>query len=98
MKKFLLLDQDEEPICELEYGKFNAGVLELGSGYYVANVVTHKDGHSYQIGVYRDVLEGAQAVQELRDFAFSVTRENQAFAMPQASEPVTTLEIINAIF
>ena len=98
MKKFLLLDQNEEPICEVEYGKFSTGILELGSGYYVVNVVPHADGHSYAVAVYRDVMEAAQAIQQLRDFAFAVTRENQAFAMPQASEPVIALEIINAIF
>ena len=98
MKKFLLLNQDEAPICELEYGKCNAGVLELGSVYFVVNVVLHADGHAHAVALYRDVVEAAQAVQALRDFAFSVTKPNQAFAMQQASEPISPLEIINAIF
>lgn len=98
MKRFLLLSQDEQAICELENEKFNTGILELGGGLFVVNVVTHKDGHNYQVGIYRDVEESAQAVQALRDFAFAVTRENQAFAMPQASEPVTALEILDTIF
>ena len=97
MKKFMLLNQDGEAVCELEYGKFNVGILELGN-VFVANIVLHSDGHAHAVALYRDVEEGAQAVQGLRDFAFAVTRENQAFAMPQASEPVTALEIISAIF
>ena len=97
MKKFLLLDQDQTPTIELEYGKFSAGILELGSGYFVVNVVPHADGHAHAVALYRDVMEAAQAVQELRDFAFAVTRENQAFAMPQASEPVTALEVVDLL-
>lgn len=97
MKKFLLLDQTQEPMIELAYDTFSCGILELGGGLFVVNVVTHKDGHNYQVGIYRDVEEAAQAVQTLKDFAFAVTRENQAFAMPQASEPVTALEILDLL-
>lgn len=98
MKKIVLLNQDEEPICEIEYGKFNTGILELKSGYYVVNVVPHEDGRSYQVALYRDVQEAAQAVQELKDFAFAVTKPNQeGFAMPQASAPVSALEILGLL-
>lgn len=97
MKKFLLLNQDEEPLMEVEYDQFNTGILELGNGYYVVNVVPLKDGRSYQVAVYRDVVEAAQSVQELKDFAFAVTKPSQAFAMPRASEPVSALEIVDLL-
>ena len=97
MKRFMLFNQDEEPICELEYDKFNAAVIELGSGYFVVNIVPHADGRSYPVAVYRDVVEAAQAVQELRDFAFAVTTENQGFAMPVSDEPVTALEVVDLL-
>ena len=96
MKKILLLNQGEEAVREVEYGKFSTGILELGN-VFVVNIVLHVDGHAHAVALYRDISEGAQAVQELRDFAFSVTRENQAFAMPQASEPVTALEVVDAL-
>ena len=97
MKKFMLLNQDGEAVCELEYGKFNVGILELGN-VFVANIVLHSDGHAHAVGIYSDISEAAQGIQELRDFAFSVTKPNQAFAMQQASEPISPLEIISAIF
>lgn len=97
MKKFLLLNQDEEPICEVEYNQFSCGIIELGNGYFAVNVVTHKDGHSYQVGIYRDVAEAAQAVQTLKDFAFAVVGENKGFEMPVADEPVTALEILDLL-
>lgn len=97
MKKFLLLDQDQEPMIELEYGKFSTGILELGGGLFVVNVVTHKDGHSYQVGIYRDVEEAAQAVQAVKDFAFAVVGENKGFEMPVSEEPVSALEILDLL-
>lgn len=98
MKKFLLINQDQEPMVELEYGQFSTGILELGGGYFVVNVVTHKDGHSYQVGIYRDVEEAAQAVQTLKDFAFAVVGENKGCQMPVADEPVSALEILDLLF
>lgn len=97
MKKFLLLDQDQEPMIELKYEEFNTGIIELGGGLFVVNVVTHKDGHNYQVGIYRDVEEAAQAVQTLKDFAFAVVGENKGFEMPAADEPVTALEILDLL-
>lgn len=97
MKKFLLIDQDQEPMIELEHGKFSCGILELGDDFFVVNVVTHKDGHSYQVGIFRDVQEAAQAVQTLKDFAFAVVGENKGFKMPAADEPVTALEILDLL-
>jgi len=97
MKRFLLLDQDQEPMIEIVYDTFNVGIIELGSGLFAVHVVPHKDKRNYLVALYRDVEEAAQAVQALRDFAFAVTRENQAFAMPQASEPVTALEVADAL-
>lgn len=98
MKKIMLLNQGEEAVCEVEYGKFSTGILELGNCHYVVNLVLHADGHAHAVALYRDVMEAAQAIKALQDFSLSVTRENQAFAMPQASEPVTALEVVNAIF
>lgn len=97
MKKFLLLDQDQEPIVELEYGQFSTGILELSGGLFVVNVVTHKDGHNFQVGIYRDVVEAAQAVQLLKDFAFAVVGENKGFEMPVADEPTSALEVVDAL-
>lgn len=97
MKKFMLFSQDEQAICELEYGKFSTGILELGDSYFVVNVVTHKDGHNHQVGIYRNIEEAAQAVQTLKDFAFAVVGENKGFEMPVADEPVTALEILDLL-
>lgn len=97
MKKFMLCNQDEEPCFELEYDKFNVGIIQLGAVYYVVTVVPHSVGRSYPVAIYPDVVEAAQAVQELRDFAFAVTGNNQAFAMPQAEEPVSPLEIVDLL-
>lgn len=97
MKRFMLFNQNQEPMIELEYGKFITGILELGDGYFVVNVVTHKDRHSYQVGIYRDVEEAAQAVQLLKDFAFAVVGENRGFEMPIADEPVSALEILDLL-
>lgn len=98
MKKFMLFSsQDEQAICELEYGKFSTGILELGDGFFVVNVVTHKDRHNYQVGIYRDIQEAAQAVQTLKDFAFAVVGENKGFEMPIADEPVSALEILDLL-
>lgn len=97
MKRFMLFSQDEQAICELECGKFSTGILELGDSYFVVNVVTHKDGHNYQVGIYRDVEEAAQAVQLLKDFAFAVVGENKGFEMPVADEPVSALEILDLL-
>ena len=97
MKKFLLLNQDEEPMFEVQWREFNCAILELGFGCFVVDIVPHADGHAHAVALYRDIVEAAQAVQELCDFAFSVTRENQAFAMPQATEPISTLEIVDLL-
>ena len=96
MKKFMLLNQDGEAVCELEYGKFNVGILELGN-VFVANIVLHSDGHAHAVGIYSDISEAAQGIQELRDFAFSVTKPNRVFAMPQAEATVSPLEIVNLL-
>lgn len=97
MKKFLLLNQDEEPICELEYEKFNVGIIELGGGLFAVHVVPHKDKRNFLVAIYRDVGEAAEAVQELRDFAFAVNKPDQGFAMPVSTEPVTALEVADAL-
>lgn len=96
MKKFLLLDQDQEPMIELKYNTFNVGIIELGNGLFAVNVVPHKDKRNYVVGIFRDVTEAAAAVQQLRDFAFAVVEDNQGFAMPVSEDPVTALEVVDA--
>ena len=97
MKKFLLLDQNQEPMIELEYDTFNVGIIELGNGLFAVNVVPHKDKRNYLVAIYRDVSEAAGAVQELRDFAFAVHEPDQGFAMPVSEDPVTALEVVDAL-
>ena len=99
MKKFLLLNQDGEPICDVEYGKFAASILELGVGgnYFVVHVVTMTDGKSYSVALYRSASEAAKAVDKLNDFALHVKQERRGFEMPQAKEPVSPLEIVDLL-
>ena len=97
MKKFMLFSQNEQAICELEFGEFSTGILELGDSYFVVNVVPHADGHAHAVALYRDVEEAAQAVQTLKDFAFAVVGENKGFEMPVADEPVSALEILDLL-
>ena len=96
MKKFLLLNQDEEPMFDIQWGEFNSAILELG-GYFVVNVVPKQLGQSYSVAVYRDVKEAARAVDELNDFALKVNKPNQAFAFPVPAELVSPLEIIDVL-
>ena len=98
MKKFLLLNQDEEPMFDIQWREFSCAILELG-GYFVVNVVPKQLGQSYACAVYRDIKEAAQAIDELNEFALKVSKPNQAFAFPAVSEePISPLEIIDAIF
>ena len=96
MKKFLLLNQDEEAMFELEYGEFNSAILELGS-YFVVKIISQKYKQSFTCGVYRSATEVARAVDELNDFALKVSKPNQAFAFPVSEEPVSPLEIIDTL-
>lgn len=97
MKKFLLLNQDEEPMIEIEYENFSVGIIELVNGLFAVNVVPHKDKRNFLVAIYRDVEEAAAAVQQLRDFAFAVVEDNQGFAMPVSEDPVTALEILDLL-
>ena len=98
MKKFMLFNQDNEPVSELYWGEFTCSILEL-AGVYVVHVATviHKDTYNFAVAVYRDVTEAAQAVEDLKDFALKVTKENHAFAMPVSELPVTALEIVDSL-
>ena len=96
MQKFLLLNQDEEAMFDVQWREFNCAILELG-GYFVVHVVPKQYGRSYACAVYRSAGEAAKAVDELNDFALKVTKENQAFAFPVPEEPVSPLEIIDTI-
>lgn len=97
MKKFLLLNQDEEPMFDIQWREFNCAILELG-GYFVVNVVPKQYGQSYACAVYRSAVEAAKAVDELNDFALKVSKANQAFAFPAVSEePISPLEIIDVL-
>lgn len=98
MKKFMLFNQDNEPVSEIYWGEFTCSILEL-AGVYVVHVATviHKDTYNFAVAVYRDVTEAAQAVADLKDFALNVNKENQGYAMPVSEEPVSALEIVDAI-
>lgn len=96
MKKFLLLNQDEEPMFDVQWREFNCAILELG-GYFVVHVVPKQYGQSYACAVYRSATEAAKAVDELNDFALKVNKPNQAFSFPIPAEPVSPLEIIDAL-
>ena len=98
MKKFLLLNQDEEPMFDIQWREFNCAILELG-GYFVVHVAPKQLGQSYACAVYRSATEAAQAVDELNNFALKVNKENQAFAFPVSEEePISPLEILETIF
>lgn len=97
MKKFMLLNQDREALFDVQWREFNCAILELGNGYFVVNVIPLKDRRSFTCAVYRDVKEAAKAVAELNSFALKVNKPNQAFAFPVPTEPVSPLEIIDAL-
>ena len=97
MKKFLLLNQDEEPMFEVQWREFNCAILELG-GFFVVHVVVPKQyGQSFACAVYRSAVEAAQAVDELNNFALKVSKPNQAFSFPVSEEPVSPLEIVDVL-
>lgn len=97
MKKFLLLNQDEEPMFDIQWREFNCAILELG-GYFFVHVVPKQYGQSYACAVYRNATQAAQAVDELNNFALKVNKPNQAFAFPVSEEPISPLEILDTIF
>ena len=96
MKKFLLLNQDEEPMFDVQWREFNCAILELG-GYFVVRVVPKQYGQSYACAVYRSATEAAKAVDELNNFALKVNKPNQAFAFPVPEEPISPIEIIDVL-
>lgn len=96
MKKFLLLNQEEEPLVDIQWNKFTCGILEL-AGVYVVRIATPCDGHSYTVAVYRDIKEAAEAINKLKDFAFTVNEDNRGFAFPISQNPVSVLELIDSL-
>lgn len=96
MKKFLILNQDQEPMIDTRWNEFICGILELG-GVYVVRVATPCDGHIYTAAVYRDIKEAAEAVAELKAFAFTVNENNRGFAFPVSEDPVTALEVVDSL-
>ena len=96
MKKFLILNQDQEPVVNTRWNEFTCGISELAS-VYIVHIVTTYDGHSYSVAVYHDIKEAAEAVVELKNFAFAVNEENRGFALPVSEAPVTALEIVDLL-
>ncbi len=52
---------------------------------------------SYTAAVYRDIKEAAEAVAELKAFAFTVNENNRGFAFPVSEDPVTALEVVDSL-
>ena len=96
MKKFLIFNQDQEPLIDTRWNEFACGILEL-VGVYVVRVSTPCDGHSYTAAVYRDIKEAAEAIAELKNFAFAVNEDNRGFAFPVSESPVTALEVVDSL-
>ena len=96
MKKFLILDQDQDPLIDTRWGEFTCGILEL-AGVYVVRVATARDSHSYTAAIFRDVQEAAEAVVKLKNFAVEVDEDNRAFSFPVPTIPVTALEVVDAL-
>lgn len=96
MKKFLIINQDQEPMIETRWNEFTCGILEL-AGIYVIRIATPCDGHSYTAAVYRDIKKAAKAVAKLKDFALAVSEDNRAFVFPMPQVPVTALEIVDSL-
>lgn len=96
MKTFVILNQDQEPIINTRWNEFTCGIFELAD-VYVVRVSTACDGHSYTVAVYHDIKEAAEAVAELKDFAFTVNEENRGFAFPVSEDPVTALEVVDSL-
>ena len=96
MKNFLILDQDQEPLIDTRCGEFTCGILEL-AGVYVVRAATARDSHSYTAAIFRDVQEAAEAVVKLKNFAVEVDEDSRAFAFPMPTDPVTALEVMDAL-
>ena len=96
MRQFTILDQTSEPQVATRYGEFACSILEL-AGFYVVSVATCRDGHSYTAAIYRDVQEAAEAVAALKDFALNPPKNIEAFAFSGSEDPVTALELAEAL-
>ena len=96
MKEFLILNQDQEPVVNTRWNEFTCEISELAS-VYVVRIATTCDGYNYSVAVYHDIKEAAEAVAELKNFAFAVNEENRGFALPVSEDPVTALEIVDLL-
>ena len=91
-KTFAVLNMDEELVCDVVSGAFTVGVREI-CGYYLVGVFS--DGDEYLCGIYRELEEATEAVTEL--MTFEPSKDVTAFMFPLPTEPVTALEIIDAM-
>ena len=96
MKKFLILDQDGEPIIETRKGEFKCGILPL-LDYFIVKVCTKN--YSFACAFYRDIKEAASAVDKLNKFADSVKKKNCGFLFPktESSASISALEIVQLL-
>lgn len=95
-EKFMLFNQDNEPVFEIRHGEFTCGILEL-HGLFIVHVSRLGDSFNPAVALYRDVQEAAAQVAELKDFALKVDSEHQGFLFAISAEPVTALELIDAL-
>lgn len=91
-KTFAVLNQDEELLCDVVRGAFTVGVREI-CGYYLVGVFY--DGDEYICGLYRELDEATESVSAL--LIFEPNKDANAFMFALPTEPVTALEIIDAM-
>lgn len=92
-KTFAVLNTDEELVCDVVRGAFTVGIREIvGVGYLVG---VFYDGDEYHCGIYRELDEATEAVSEV--LSFEPNKDATAFMFPKPTEPVTALEIIDAM-
>ena len=94
--KFMVFNQDNEGVFEIRHGEFTCGILEL-HGLFVVHLSALNDSFNPAVAVYRDIQEAAAQVAELKDFALKIDSEHQGFIFSVSEEPVTALEVIDAI-
>lgn len=101
MKKFLILDADQNEVAETSYGNFTAAIMQLGAApatVYVVHVSTlDAKGNpcTQACGVYRDVHSAADSVAALHEFAFNVQSDDSAFIFEGGD--VSPLDVLNTI-
>lgn len=91
-KRFFLFSQDDEPLVEVEHGRFPCDIKAVGSFYLV---VVHALGYDFNAAIYQKLEEAQAAVEELKDFV--PTRRLNAFVFAEADEPVTALQVLDEL-